>query len=753
MSRSKTRQSERSASAATAAKQPDRAAAGSALANRYWPAFGAVILLAIVIRLIYLFDFQSSPLFNSWVGPDVSEYYQWAQQIRGGQWGWNAVPLHGPLYPFVLAIYLSLAGGSYFVTRLLQLLVGVAAMAIVMWATGRRCGRGAGLCTGLLWATYIPLIYYESNFFAESVQVLLHAIVLAILIERAGPVGIVRAGIAGLLLGLSAITHPKILIFGGLMVVWLGGQWLAGQRPRRIRALGPAAAAAVLIALPIVPVAIYNSKLAGEFILIQRHAGLNYYIGNNPQADGTPYVRLGPEWERLKTLPRRIARKTSESDRQAFYVSAARRFIWENPVRWLSLCGCKLLLTFNAREVTASAPLETVRPDIWLLRIPTPGFGFLFAAGCVGLVFAGAWRLTPAWLLVVASTAGCVMYVAAGRYRVDMLPGMFVLAGPGLSYMGRLFGELKRSATPSAARAELVRVGLVAAGAFGVAWLPVVPAWNDDPAEAAVVRATALIDARAMPAAVRELEEAVRIRPDYAAAHVVLGDLLAQEGDVEAALQSLQRAADLDPFPIGLEKLGNLQTRRGALDEALAAYARALELDPDQTGIRVRLAETMLRAGQPEEAAGQFETVLQMNPGLGAASFGLAGAYRSLNREGDAARVLITGLERNPGDVALLLRLALIRSASANAELRDPAAGLRLARQAADLAQGRRADVLDALAVALAANGQFEAAVQAAEQAAIVAARTGQTQLEAAIRARQKRFAAGKAYIDPGPGR
>ena len=177
---------------------------------------------------------------------------------------------------------------------------------------------------------------------------------------------------------------------------------------------------------------IHNSRLAGRLVLVQRHDGLNFYIGNNPHADGTPNVRFGPGWDGLLRLPRAEAGVHKEAERREFYFDKAFAFIRGSTLQWLTLLGRKSALALNAQEVTASTPMAALRPDIVMLRLPQVGFGVLLALAAIGLR-GGGLKVGPAGVLILAFLITQIVFVAAGRYRAPMLPALFVLAGLGLA--------------------------------------------------------------------------------------------------------------------------------------------------------------------------------------------------------------------------------------------------------------------------------------------------------------------------------
>ncbi|MBI3839525.1 MAG: tetratricopeptide repeat protein [Planctomycetia bacterium] len=63
--------------------------------------------------------------------------------------------------------------------------------------------------------------------------------------------------------------------------------------------------------------------------------------------------------------------------------------------------------------------------------------------------------------------------------------------------------------------------------------------------------------------AIASLKEAVRLRPDYAAAHNCLGIVWAKEGKLDEALASFQEACRLAPNPIAALRLLDPKPHRG----------------------------------------------------------------------------------------------------------------------------------------------------------------------------------------------
>ena len=103
-----------------------------------------------------------------------------------------------------------------------------------------------------------------------------------------------------------------------------------------------------------------------------------------------------------------------------------------------------------------------------------------------------------------------------------------------------------------------------------------------------------------------------------------------------------------------------------------------------------------------------------------------------------------------PDSVVILNSLAWIQAASSVEGIRNPQQGLKHAQRACELTKHRRAELLDTLAVAYAANGDFEKATQTSQKALTLATQGGDKDLAQHIQNRLRMFQAGEKYYDPG---
>ncbi|HEY8245128.1 MAG: tetratricopeptide repeat protein [Vicinamibacteria bacterium] len=131
--------------------------------------------------------------------------------------------------------------------------------------------------------------------------------------------------------------------------------------------------------------------------------------------------------------------------------------------------------------------------------------------------------------------------------------------------------------------------------------------------------------------------------PRSAMLHTYLGNLLAQEGDNEGAVDRYRRALSIGPPSTESHyNLGVVLGKLGRLDEAVASYADAIALNPGFAAAELNVGSTLLRLGRPRDALSHFERAIRIAPGLGQAHLGAASVHQDLG----APELALTHYER-----------------------------------------------------------------------------------------------------------
>ena len=163
--------------------------------------------------------------------------------------------------------------------------------------------------------------------------------------------------------------------------------------------------------------------------------------------------------------------------------------------------------------------------------------------------------------------------------------------------------------------------------------------------------------------------------------------------------------------------LGNQLVRTGAPEEGADHYRRAIALDPKFVDSWNNLATVHHRAGRYDEAILHYLEAARLAPRIGKIHYNLALAYRASSRDAEAARAYARELELDPVSVAAIQELAWLLATSDDPAVRNADEAVRLARRADQLVGGTDPAVLDTVAVAHAAAGEWTSAVEAAERA------------------------------------
>jgi tetratricopeptide (TPR) repeat protein len=244
------------------------------------------------------------------------------------------------------------------------------------------------------------------------------------------------------------------------------------------------------------------------------------------------------------------------------------------------------------------------------------------------------------------------------------------------------------------------------------------------------------------PGAARQLyEEALAIHPRYAPALYGLA-LLEQEAGRSGRALELYRAAlaSLPGLSAARVNMGRLLAQRGEVVEAALEFERVLELEPGQPDASFNLAQLLLGHGELEAARAHLWQAVAARPDFAAAWERLGATEEALGRHAQALDALRRAA--SAADQAGAARLlAWILATAAEDELRDGAEARRWAHSAL-AARARDPGALEALAAALAEQGDFGGAGALQEQALALLAPGEQAE----ARARLELYRAGRPF-------
>jgi tetratricopeptide (TPR) repeat protein len=224
-----------------------------------------------------------------------------------------------------------------------------------------------------------------------------------------------------------------------------------------------------------------------------------------------------------------------------------------------------------------------------------------------------------------ALTLGLYFY-SAGRYEVEFLPALVLLAVTGILSLERAMAPTSESGLaerPVWRRAA--RWGWSLLLGFSVAFNLLVSV--ERCAEAHNNWGSVFLQMGRLQEAMAHYEQALRIDPDYVRAHNDLGNALLQAGRAQEAVGHYEQALRIKPdYAEAHNNLGAVLMGQGRLQEAIGHYEEALYLKPDYANAHYNLGNALLQAGKVQEAIGHYEQALRIKPDFVQAQSSLARA-------------------------------------------------------------------------------------------------------------------------------
>jgi len=247
--------------------------------------------------------------------------------------------------------------------------------------------------------------------------------------------------------------------------------------------------------------------------------------------------------------------------------------------------------------------------------------------------------------------------------------------------------------------------------------------------------------------AVSTAQSAVNLRPRDQKSHFALALALHAAGQRGQAWTELQTAIALDANnSVFHNDAGAMLLEQGRRQEAMAEFRLASDLNPDAVDARHNFALLLLQDGQYAQAINQWQQALQLAPGNAAMTGWLAEAFRLSGQTPQAIesyQAAFAAGDRTATRERNFAWLVATDPAASSAQIQSAVA---LAKDACDQTADNDPYSLDALAAALARSGQFDRAVQIAQEAQQSAAAKNDAELIKAIKSRISLYQAGRPY-------
>ncbi len=146
----------------------------------------------------------------------------------------------------------------------------------------------------------------------------------------------------------------------------------------------------------------------------------------------------------------------------------------------------------------------------------------------------------------------------------------------------------------------------------------------------------------------REFERGVKLNPNYPPAHQFFGDYLKAMGRFEEALVEMRRAQELDPLSVSISTgVGHVLYLSRQYDLAIEQYGKALELDPKFVQAHLWFGRPYLQKGMFVEAISELKKAVDLSSGSTISLAVLGHAYASAGKREEALEIVEKLVERS----------------------------------------------------------------------------------------------------------
>lgn len=662
------------------------------------------------MKLIVVLQLRDHPLLQADAGLDTTIYTNLASRVLAGNRSLApGLYVVSPLYIYVLAAIFSFSG-ALLAVRLVQVALGTAAVWLIFAGARAWHGERAAWIAAVLAALTGLFTFHEVLILQAALDPFLTAAALATLaFALTRPRPLLWFALSGLALGTQTLNRPNVLLPCVAILALLA----VAQRWRALTMM----AAGVVLALS--PVIVRNIVVAGDWSPASSHGGLNFYIGNNAEADGTyrPVPGITPNMAGQQQDARRIAeesvgRALSDADVSAYFYGLGWTWIRLHPGQALALFARKLGYVFNGAFITLNNSFSFYAYDErTLLALLFVGPWLLIPLGLVGLIIGApaerryeyvVWAsFVPVYAIAVA------IFFMAERYRLPMLVPLCMGAGKAGEAIWQIF---RRKADATDTRQPQKR-------SRGFSFQ----------AEATRIQPEVYALVAIVPLAVL-VNWPVHVDNGRAEERTRMAEAMVARDRYDAAEAWVATAEPGHPSPAVLHfRVARGYIMRRQPQRAIDHLERALTLDPNRPEVDYAYGQALVDAGRSAEAIPHLRNALKAGVRVDLAGYDLARALAATGNRAGALQILQTVKPERPRDAEswdALGQLAL--------QLESPSLAAAFFNQAIMAAPDLAKPLVD-MGLALAMMGRYPEAISNFERGLLIDPTDAAVQLNLAV--------------------
>ncbi len=538
-----------------------------------------IVLIGFLLRLVYVVQTQGTPFFE-YLFSDSEIYNNWALGIANeGRWIGSDVFFMAPVYPYILALFYKVFGDSIFIVRLFQIIVSSLNIFIIYLVGRNLRSRNVGYIAAAIASVYSVFIFYSGAILSETLQTFVVSILIYFISKDATKFDKKDWFKIGLLLGVSALFRGNILLFLPFVLVYLSFEYLKKKTLRK-QILTAMLFLSIGTALPILPVTVRNYIAADELVLLTSNGGINFYLGNNPNAVG---VFVSPknfdfysDLSGKEFAEKQLGKSLTASEVSSYWYGKGIEYLTDNPGNGLLLNIKKLFLFFSEGEMPQSIVMNVdyfEQNYASVLKLPLINFFFisLLSIGGMILYYRSNERNNLIYLFLAAYILGTIIFFVNGRFRLALTPLLIVLAAYTIYVIFESFQQKKYA---------VLKLPAMIVGLYVLIFAFVLDKPTFSEFDAYMHLGDIAYDQENFDNAIENYNRALFFQDTYMP-YLNLGNSFARKKDFRNAISAFNKAIARNPeYYLAFFNLAFAYTQMGDMGKAEEAYKRTIELNP-----------------------------------------------------------------------------------------------------------------------------------------------------------------------------
>ncbi|PYS66844.1 MAG: hypothetical protein DMF73_20735 [Acidobacteria bacterium] len=512
-----------------------------------------------------------------------------------------------PGYAYLLAALYKIFGPNPFVPGLVQAAAdaGVALLIYlicirVFGSVGSTFATGArliGLIAAVGWAFFVPAEAYSVILMPTALFVLVFWFVVWRIVRSDAALSATECLVLSLLIGFTATAVATILAIVPLIFAALLFRLKNESAFWRILTVRIACLVAGLV-LGTSPCWIHNYFIAKDPVALSAHSGINFWIGNNPEANGYPRfppgLRSGQAamlQDSITQAEAAVGRPLKHAEVSAYWSNKAKAYLTGHFSDWLQLLGRKLRNFWNAFQYDDLSIITSLRDQNVIL--PGIYFGVVATFAIPGIFF--GWKLASQsrWIFaaICLSMFALLSVFITERYRLVAVWQAFLA---------------------KQIRTIVVYLVLLAAATIAIAWP------QRDPSLFALDAYNSgwqALESNNLDLAAKKLALAYAYVPDNSETLFAIGNLRLAQNDRASARSFYRVVLNLDPKHKGaFNNLGVIALDEQQYAEAEKWFRRAQDVDPRNAKTHFLLAKTLFAENDRQAARIEIDIAIGLDP-------------------------------------------------------------------------------------------------------------------------------------------